>query len=83
MCRRRALNGIVVERRMHVREDGACGFKPRNPAKRLVEREMARMRAVLQRVDDQDIEISKPLDRRRRKIADVWTICQPADAEAE
>ncbi len=59
MFRRLRHHRVVVERRVHMRQDGSLRLQPSDPVERLLQRQMARMVAVLQRIDDQHVEIVK------------------------
>ena len=83
MLRRLVHHRAVVERRVHMREIGPARLQPLDPLERLAQREMAGVRAVLERVYDERVETGEAPDRGRREIADVAAIGEIADAIAE
>ncbi|MNV20057.1 hypothetical protein D3C71_1109430 [compost metagenome] len=68
---------------MHMRENGALCAKACDPVESLLQREMARMPFILQRVDDQYVEPGKPLDALYRKIADIRAVSDVTDPETQ
>src|ERR1700728_1811977 len=74
---------VVVEIGVQVGENGARRLEPVDPAERVGEGEMTRMRPVAQRVDDPDFEIGQSGAGVRRHAAEVAGIGEIADATAE
>lgn len=68
---------------MHMRQHGVFWCQPLDPAKCLAKRQVTRVRPVLQRVDDQRVEVAQPLGGGVRKVADVRAIGDAADAKTE
>lgn len=83
MFRRLAHDSVVVERRVHVGQNRPLRIQATDPIQRLLERQMARMVSVLQRIDDQHVEILKFYDGFRRKVADVAAISDIADTKSQ
>lgn len=68
---------------MHMGQHGSLRGQTADPAQGLFQRKMAGMGAILQGVDDQQVEPAELCDGGRREIADIGTIGEIADTEAE
>lgn len=68
---------------MHMRQHGVSWRQSPDPFKRLAKRQVTWVRPVLQRVDDQHVEVAQPLRGGLRKAADVGAIGERADAKTE
>ena len=78
-----AAQHLVIEIGVQIGQDGAARLEPLDPGERVVEREMARVRPVAQRIDDPDVEAGERRDALRRQAAQVARIGEVAEAEAE
>lgn len=59
IIRRFTHHRVIIERNMHMGQDRPSGCEFLDPAERLLQRKMAWVVTVLQRVDDEDIETRK------------------------
>ena len=83
MRRHRLAHGLVIEIGVQVGQDRAPRLQPLDPGERVVEREMARVRPVAQRVHDPDVEVGQGRDARGRHAAEVAGIGELAEAKAQ
>src|SRR5690554_489149 len=73
----------VIEIDMKIGDDRMSRPQALDPAERILQREMARMRARTQRVDDPDAEIGKQADCAIGNVLDVGQVGDVAEAKAE
>ena len=83
MRRQLAAQYLVIEIGVHVGQDGAARLDALDPCQRVVEREMAWMRPVAQRVDDPEIETCQGRDALRRDVAEIGRIGEVAEPKAK
>src|SRR5579864_5856197 len=68
---------------MQIGQDGAARFEAFDPAERVRERKVTRMRRVAQRVDDPDVEIGQGVEADIRDRTEVDRIGEIAETKAE
>src|SRR3954452_3442411 len=68
---------------MHMGEHGTLRLHPRDPRKRFLDGEVARMRRIAECINDPDIEALKMLERLLWEIAHIGRVGDVAEAEAE
>ena len=68
---------------MHVGQDGASRLQSLNPFQRLAKGKMAWMRTVLQRIDDQHIEVLQLFEGFVGVAADIAAVGDATNAKAE
>src|SRR5262249_47480985 len=78
-----APQGLVVEIRVQVGQDGAPGLDARDPGKRQRQMRVARMLGVAQRVDDPALDAFERGERRLVQSVDVARIGERPEAETE
>src|SRR5690606_843909 len=76
-------DGFIIERNMHMRENGALGRQLLNPFERFAEGEMAWVRAVLQCIDYKDIGSAQIVEALLGKRAHIGAIDHRTNAKPE
>src|SRR5262245_48860054 len=83
MGRQLAAQFLVVEIGMKIGEDRAPRFDPRDPAERVLDTEMARMRLVTQRVHDPDLGPGERRDARLGQPTQIAGIGKRSETEPQ
>src|SRR5580700_828453 len=74
---------LVIEIGVQIGQDGAPRLEAADPLQCIVEREMARVRPIAQRVDDPDVEAGQRRGAFRRHAGQVAGIGEVAEAKTE